>query len=132
MTASAPSFLAVERSRAHVPRRFGHALDLSAQEWRPSRRLAPLGGLLPPPRRPGPRPPPRYPRRADDEEDIALAAFSFYRRDERGQFPRLEGRDDLWQLLFMLAVRKADDLTRREGASPAAAPGDGRSGTRPS
>jgi DNA-directed RNA polymerase specialized sigma24 family protein len=59
------------------------------------------------------------PRRAADEEDVALAAFdSFYRRAERGQFPRLEGRDDLWQLLFVLTARKAVDLTRREARQP--------------
>ena len=80
---------------------------------------AALGGLLPPPRRPGARPPPRHPRRAADEEDVALAAFdSFYRRAERGQFPKLEGRDDLWQLLFVLTVRKAVDLARREARQP--------------
>jgi DNA-directed RNA polymerase specialized sigma24 family protein len=67
------------------------------------------------------------PRRAADEEDVALAAFdSFYRRAERGQFPRLEGRDDLWQLLFVLTVRKAVDLTRREARQP------GRDASRPS
>ncbi len=119
MNASAPSFLAVEGSRAHGPRRFGHALDRPAQGRRPRRRRAPLGGLLPPPRRPGPRPPPRHPRRAADEEDVALAAFdSFYRRAERGQFPKLEDRDDLWQLLFVITVRKAIDLTRREARQP--------------
>ena len=37
---------------------------------------------------------------------------------ERGQFPQLEGRDDLWQLLFVLTVRKAVDLTRREARQP--------------
>jgi DNA-directed RNA polymerase specialized sigma24 family protein len=59
------------------------------------------------------------PRRAADEEDVALAAFdSFYRRAERGQFPRLEGRDDLWQLLFVITVRNAIDLTRREARQP--------------
>ena len=59
------------------------------------------------------------PRRAADEEDVALAAFdSFYRRAERGQFPKLEDRDDLWQLLFVLTVRKAIDLTRREARQP--------------
>ena len=63
------------------------------------------------------------PCRAADEEDVALAAFdSFYRRAERGQFPKLEGRDDLWQLLFILTVRKAVDLTRREARQPGAAP----------
>src|SRR5205823_14474513 len=53
------------------------------------------------------------PRRAADEEDVALAAFdSFYRRAERGQFPKLEDRDELWQRRFALTVRKAGDLTR--------------------
>jgi DNA-directed RNA polymerase specialized sigma24 family protein len=55
------------------------------------------------------------PRRAADEEDVALSAFdSFCRGAERGQFPRLEGRDDLWQLLVVLAARKAADLVARE------------------
>jgi DNA-directed RNA polymerase specialized sigma24 family protein len=59
------------------------------------------------------------PRGAADEEDVALAAFdSFYRRAERGQFPKFEDRDDLWQLLFVLTVRKAVDLTRREARQP--------------
>jgi DNA-directed RNA polymerase specialized sigma24 family protein len=54
-------------------------------------------------------------RLAADEEDVALSAFdSFYRRAERGQFPELEDRDDLWQLLFVLTVRKAIDLARHE------------------
>ena len=67
------------------------------------------------------------PAGAADEEDVALAAFdSFYRRAERGQFPKLEGRDDLWQLLFVLTVRKAADLARREARQPGRAAG-GRS-----
>jgi DNA-directed RNA polymerase specialized sigma24 family protein len=50
-------------------------------------------------------------RAAADEEDVALSAFdSFYRRAEHGQFPRLEDREDLWQLLFVLTVRKAINL----------------------
>jgi DNA-directed RNA polymerase specialized sigma24 family protein len=56
------------------------------------------------------------PRRAADEEDVALCAFdSFFRRAARGQFPRLDDRDDLWQLLFVLTARKAIDQARREG-----------------
>jgi DNA-directed RNA polymerase specialized sigma24 family protein len=56
------------------------------------------------------------PRVAADEEDVALSAFdSFCRRAEAGQFPRLDDRDDLWQLLFVLTVRKAIDLARRQG-----------------
>jgi DNA-directed RNA polymerase specialized sigma24 family protein len=56
------------------------------------------------------------PRRAADEEDVALSAFdSFCRRAALGQFPRLEDRDDLWQLLFVLTVRKAINLARSQG-----------------
>ena len=56
------------------------------------------------------------PRRAADEEDVALSAFdSFCRRAERGQFARLSDRDDLWQVLVMITERKAIDLMRREG-----------------
>jgi DNA-directed RNA polymerase specialized sigma24 family protein len=55
------------------------------------------------------------PRRAADEEDVALSAFdSFCRRAAQGRFPRLEDRDDLWQLLVTLTVRKAADLAHRE------------------
>jgi DNA-directed RNA polymerase specialized sigma24 family protein len=56
------------------------------------------------------------PRRAADEEDVALSAFdSFCRGAARGRFPRLDDRDDLWQLLVVITVRKACDLARREG-----------------
>ncbi len=56
------------------------------------------------------------PRRAADEEDVALSAFdSFYQRAERGQFPQLNDRDDLWQLLVVVTVRKAIDLVCHEG-----------------
>lgn len=59
------------------------------------------------------------PRQAADEEDVALAAFdSFYRRAEAGRFPTLEDRGDLWKLLFVLTVRKAIDLARRESRQP--------------
>jgi DNA-directed RNA polymerase specialized sigma24 family protein len=55
-------------------------------------------------------------RRAADEEDVALSAFdSFCRGAERGRFPSLLDRDDLWQLLFVITVRKAYDLARHEG-----------------
>lgn len=50
-----------------------------------------------------------------DEEDVALSAFdTFCRAAEAGRFPRLEDRDDLWQLLLMITARKAVDLRRRE------------------
>ena len=56
------------------------------------------------------------PRGVADEEDVALSAFdSFCRRAERGDFPQLADRDDLWQLLFVLTVRKAIALARHQG-----------------
>ncbi len=58
----------------------------------------------------------RLVRRAADEEDVVQSAFfSFYRRAEQGRFPRLEDRDDLRKILFVLTVRKAIDRARREG-----------------
>ncbi len=54
-------------------------------------------------------------RRVADEEDVALSAFdSFIRGAEAGRFPDLEDRNDLWQILFVLTVRKAIDHARRE------------------
>jgi RNA polymerase sigma factor (sigma-70 family) len=56
------------------------------------------------------------PRRAADEEDVALSALaSFCRGAEQGRFPRLESRDDLWALLVVITARKAIDLRQREG-----------------
>jgi DNA-directed RNA polymerase specialized sigma24 family protein len=50
-----------------------------------------------------------------DEEDVALSAFdSFCRNARSGVFPRLDDRDDLWQVLLVLTVRKARSLARRE------------------
>jgi DNA-directed RNA polymerase specialized sigma24 family protein len=55
------------------------------------------------------------PRRAADEEDVALSAFdSFCRGAERGQFPQLSDRDNLWPLLVVITARKALDLVRHE------------------
>jgi DNA-directed RNA polymerase specialized sigma24 family protein len=56
------------------------------------------------------------PRAAADEEDVALSAFdSFCRGAEAGRFPRLDDRDDLWHVLFVITARKAAGLARREG-----------------
>jgi DNA-directed RNA polymerase specialized sigma24 family protein len=53
--------------------------------------------------------------RAADEEDVVLNAFdSFFRRIKSGAFPWLADRDDLWQLLFVLTVRKAINLAKHE------------------
>jgi DNA-directed RNA polymerase specialized sigma24 family protein len=55
------------------------------------------------------------PRRAADEEDVALSAFdSFCRAAGRGCFPRLDDRHDLWQVLLVLTDRKAFDLAAHE------------------
>jgi RNA polymerase sigma factor (sigma-70 family) len=50
-----------------------------------------------------------------DEEDVVQTAFhSFYQGVERGQFPSLRGRNDLWSLLFVLTVRQAINLVKHE------------------
>jgi RNA polymerase sigma factor (sigma-70 family) len=57
------------------------------------------------------------PRQAADEEDVALSAFdSFCRDTQRGRFPRLADRDDLWRLLVTMTAQKSLDLIRREQA----------------
>jgi DNA-directed RNA polymerase specialized sigma24 family protein len=54
-------------------------------------------------------------RGAADEEDVALSAFdSFCRAAEQGRFPQLGDRDNLWELLVVITVRKAIDLRQRE------------------
>ena len=40
---------------------------------------------------------------------------SFCRGAEQGHFPRLDDRDDLWQLLVVITARKAADQIEREG-----------------
>src|SRR5262245_48483230 len=56
------------------------------------------------------------PRRAADEEDVALSAFdSFCRNAERGRFPDLTDRDGLWRLLVVITARKASHLRRDLG-----------------
>jgi DNA-directed RNA polymerase specialized sigma24 family protein len=53
-----------------------------------------------------------------DEEDVALGAFDSFCRDaQRGRFPQLADRDDLWRLLVVFTAQKARDLTRRERAN---------------
>src|SRR5207249_5229718 len=56
------------------------------------------------------------PRRAADEEDVALSAFaSFCRGAEEGRFPQLHDRDNIWRLLVTITARKASQLAAREG-----------------
>ena len=62
------------------------------------------------------------PRRAEDEEDAVQSALaSFFVGVRQGQFPRLENRRHLWQLLLTITERKAlgqrsRQLTRKRGA----------------
>ncbi len=56
-------------------------------------------------------------RRVADEEDIAnLALTSVFQGIREGRFHKLGDRNDLWQVLMMLADRKAIDQLRREGS----------------
>src|SRR5262249_56512682 len=67
-------------------------------------------------------------RRAADEEDVALSAFhSFCRAAQR--FPRLNDRDDLWQVLVMLTARKA--FQERRGQQALKRGGTASDGPRP-
>jgi DNA-directed RNA polymerase specialized sigma24 family protein len=51
------------------------------------------------------------PRKVADEDDVALSAFdSFCRGAEKGRFPQLNDRNDLWHLLVVITARKAADL----------------------
>jgi DNA-directed RNA polymerase specialized sigma24 family protein len=55
------------------------------------------------------------PRRMADEEDVALSAFaSLCRGAERGRFPQLLDREDLWHLLLVITRRKALRQVRYE------------------
>jgi DNA-directed RNA polymerase specialized sigma24 family protein len=48
-----------------------------------------------------------------DEEDVALSAFnSFCAGVQKGRFPQLEDRDDLWKILVSITIRKAIKVIR--------------------
>lgn len=52
-------------------------------------------------------------RAVSDEEDIVLSVFdSFYNAAEKGRFPDLSDRDDLWRLLLRMSARKVVDKRR--------------------
>jgi DNA-directed RNA polymerase specialized sigma24 family protein len=52
-----------------------------------------------------------------DEEDVALSVFdTLCRGAERGRFPQLADRDDLWGLLVVITARKAINQAKRQGA----------------
>jgi len=55
------------------------------------------------------------PRRAFDEEDVAITAFdAFLRGVADGRFKQLNNREDLWQVLVMLIERQAIAFMRQE------------------
>jgi DNA-directed RNA polymerase specialized sigma24 family protein len=54
------------------------------------------------------------PRRAADEEDVAIVALtSFFDGARQGRFPQLQNRHDLWPLLVKITACKAHDQQRR-------------------
>jgi DNA-directed RNA polymerase specialized sigma24 family protein len=59
------------------------------------------------------------PKRAGDEEDVALSAFdSFCQGASKGRFPQLEDRNNLWRLLVVITIRKAIDFIHHENRRP--------------
>lgn len=60
------------------------------------------------------------PRRASDEEDVAISAIAgLFAGIQEGRFSRLHDRDDLWEVLLMLVDRRAVDQRRRETSQKA-------------
>jgi RNA polymerase sigma factor (sigma-70 family) len=60
----------------------------------------------------------------DFDEDVALSAFSsLCLGAERGRFPDLIDRDDLWRLLAVMTIRKAIDVQRRRSRALEASSG---------
>lgn len=56
------------------------------------------------------------PTQAADEEDVALSVFkSLCLRSARGEFDKLDDRDDLWRILVVITRRKAAARRRHEG-----------------
>lgn len=59
----------------------------------------------------------RTPQRVADEEDLVALTFeSFFARIERGQFPDVRCRADLWALLVTITHRKAVNCVRQHFA----------------
>lgn len=56
------------------------------------------------------------PRRAADEEDVALSAFnSFFQAVNEGRIPQLEDRDNLWRVLVTITARKVYQFRLHHG-----------------
>ncbi len=57
------------------------------------------------------------PLRMEDEEDVALSVFAtFCRAADKGRFPHLNDRHNLWRLLCRIVHHKTVDLIRRAEA----------------
>ncbi len=60
------------------------------------------------------------PRKAMDEEDVVQQAFAeFFVQVRQGRFPKLDDRNDLWQILAMLVDRRAKDQIKRQNTQKA-------------
>jgi DNA-directed RNA polymerase specialized sigma24 family protein len=73
------------------------------------------------------------PRRAADEEDVALSAFqSFCAGAQAGRFPQLADRQTIWPLLAAITAHKSVDLIRRENRQKRGGTGraDGKPGVK--
>lgn len=58
---------------------------------------------------------PIHARRAADDEDVALSAFkSLCLGLERGRYPQVQDREELWNLLIVITARKAVTHVRHE------------------
>lgn len=59
----------------------------------------------------------QYPRRVADEEDVAMSVMQCLCSGiDRGKFPKLKDRDDLWKLLVVITKHKTTDLLRKHFA----------------
>ena len=55
------------------------------------------------------------PRRVADEEDVVVCAFDkFFRAVEAGQFPQLDDRNDLWQVLVLMTAQQAVNQLKQQ------------------
>ncbi len=60
------------------------------------------------------------PRKAMDEEDVVQQVFAeFFVQVQQGRFPKLDDRNDLWQILAMLVDRRAKDQIKRQNTQKA-------------
>lgn len=63
-------------------------------------------------------------KKVADKEDVAIIAFEqFCDGAKKGRFPKLNDRDDLWQILVMLVGRRAIDHKRKRNYASGEASG---------